>query len=710
VGENIFKIALVGNPNSGKSTLFNELTGVRQKTGNYPGVTVEIHEADLTLPGLRKPIRLIDLPGAYSLYPTATDEKVVVSTLTNAKGGAYPDAVIYVASAVHLDKHLLLLTQIMDLGLPVALVINMADEATNKGMTINVERLAQKLGISVVLLSARSGHNMAALHQLLQRFDESRIAAAADRKAVYQLTDTEKLVAEAVKFNVQSERSRYEALLLMHHADWLPHLTKAQRDDLLLIRKHHQLVPLRMQVNETLDRYDHFTPIVREAVTTRAAPPEGMTDRLDMIFTHRVGGPIIFLTVMYLLFTAIFAWAEYPMQWIEQAFGWAGSWVKYIFGTGMLSSFLADGLLAGLSGVLVFVPQITILFLLIGILEEFGYMSRAVFLFDNLLSRFGMNGRSVVALISGGACAVPAIMSTRTIGNWQERLITVMVTPFISCSARLPVYTTLIAVAVPDRTVWGIFGLKALVFTGLYLLGVVAALGSGWLLKKVLNTKDRSYLAIELPEYRTPHWKNIWLNLREKVGAFVFGAGKVILIISMVLWVLSSFGPTGQMDQAAQEAARIATELKYDDATRADLIAARQLEYSWAGHLGRFIEPAIRPLGYDWKIGIALITSFAAREVFVGTMATIYAIGSNSEDETLLSEQMRDATFSDGSPVYTLGTGLSLLVFYALALQCMSTLAVTKKELNSWRWAAFQFVFMTGLAYVLALAVKVVVG
>ncbi len=705
-----YKIALVGNPNSGKSTLFNELTGLRQKTGNYPGVTVDVREASLNLPGLAHPVQLIDLPGAYSLYPTSTDEKVVVSTLTDAQNPYYPDAVIYVAAAAHLEKHLLLCTQILDLGIPIALVINMADEAAQLGLHIQTDKLEQKLGISVVMISARTGLNMHQLHQLIQRFDRSRIEAARLRKPYYQLTSTEKQVADAVQFNLGATRTPYEALLKLHHAHWLPSLSVAQREQLALITSHHQLVPLRMQVDETLDRYDRFTNAVREAVIKKNSPPTGVTDRLDAVLTHRILGPIIFIVLMYLLFTAIFAWAEYPMMWIEEAFVWAGGWTKYLFGTGMLSSFLADGLLAGLSGVLVFVPQIAILFFLIGLFEEIGYMSRAIFLFDKLLSRFGMNGRSVVALISGGACAVPAIMSSRTIGNWQERLITVMVTPFISCSARLPVYATLIAVAIPEQKLWGLFSLKAFVFSAMYALGVLAALLSGWVLKKVLKSRDRSFLAIELPEYRMPHWKNIWLNLKEKVGAFVFGAGKIILIISMLLWALSSFGPSGSLEAAANRAIEKAAQAGLDEVATNDLVAAYQLEASWAGHLGRIIEPAIRPLGYDWKIGIALITSFAAREVFVGTMATIYALGSNSEDEAMLSEKMRHAQFRDGSKVYTLATGLSLLVFYALAMQCMSTLAVTKKELGSWKWAAFQFLFMSALAYLLAWLMQVVFG
>jgi ferrous iron transport protein B len=705
------KIALVGNPNSGKSTLFNDLTGLRQKTGNYPGVTVDVREADLTLDGLSQPIKLIDLPGAYSLYPTSTDEKVVVSTLTDKQNAYYPDAVIYVASAMHLEKHFLLCTQIMDLGIPTALVINMADEAKNQGMLISTKKIEEAFRMPVIMISARTGENKKALLDLFQSFDKSTFDKSKKSKPIYHFSTAEQQIIQAVKFNVDPESSDYAALLKIHHSEWLPNLSQDQRDQLQLIKKHHQLVPLHMQVEETLDRYEIFTPIVRDAVQMKQTAPTGVTDRLDMLLTHRVAGPMIFLGVMYLLFTAIFAWSELPMQWIERAFVWAGNFTKYLFGQGMLSSFLADGLIAGLSGVLVFVPQIAILFFLISLLEEVGYMSRAVFLFDKLLSRFGMNGRSVVALISGGACAVPAIMSCRTIGNWKERVITVMVTPFISCSARLPVYATLIAVAIPNHALFGMFSLKAFVFFSLYLLGVVAALGSGWLLKKILKTKERSYLAIELPEYRMPHWKNIWLTLKEKVGAFIFGAGKIILIISMVLWALSSFGPSGKLDLAQQQSLITAANQNLNESATADLVASSQLEASWAGYLGRLIEPAIKPLGYDWKIGIAIITSFAAREVFVGTMATIYSIGSQSDDDQLLRDKMSHATFSDGSKVYSLATGLSLLVFYALAMQCMSTLAVTKKELGSWKWALLQFLFMSILAYVLAWFVyQVVVG
>jgi ferrous iron transport protein B len=393
------------------------------------------------------------------------------------------------------------------------------------------------------------------------------------------------------------------------------------------------------------------------------------------------------------------------MDLIESGFSNLNVWLKTHLSEHWTTDLLTDGILSGLSGIFIFIPQIAILFFLITVLEEVGYMARVVFMFDKTMRRFGMNGRSIVSLISGGACAVPAIMSSRTIGNWKERLITTMVTPFISCSARLPVYAVLIGLAVPAKRIFGVLSLQSLTFGSMYLLGVLTAFASGYAMKKVLRTRELSYLAIELPVYRIPHWKNLWLTVWEKVSAFVIGAGKIILVISIILWALARFGPGDAMEQAVEKAQTEATAQQLDEAAAADLAAAYQLEASYAGFLGKLIEPAIRPLGYDWKIGIALIASFAAREVFVGTMSTIYSIGS-SEDDVALRAKMKTATFDDsGTPVYTLATALSLLVFYALAMQCMSTMAVVARETGTWKWALFQFAFMSILAYLGAWAV-----
>jgi ferrous iron transport protein B len=403
---------------------------------------------------------------------------------------------------------------------------------------------------------------------------------------------------------------------------------------------------------------------------------------------------------MLFVFQAIFSFSKIPMEFIESTFDQLKGLVQLNLPDTWWASLLTDGILSGMSGILIFVPQIAILFLLLSILEELGYMARAVYMFDHVMQRFGLNGRSIVALISGGACAIPAIMATRTIENQKERLITILVTPFISCSARLPVYSVLVGFVVPPIVVGGIFSAQALVFMALYLIGIFTALGSAYLLKKIIKLNDYSTLMIELPEYRKPSIKNMLLNLREKVASFVFGAGKMIMIISVILWVLANFAPGDLKETTSAQATQYAQNQQLDEQETADLIAAKQIEVSYAGQLGKFIEPAIRPLGFDWKIGIALITSFAAREVFVGTMSTIYSIGSADGDNTTIREKMaKEINPNTGKPMFTVPVALSLLLFYVFALQCMSTIAIVKRETQSWKYALFQFLFMGGLAY-----------
>ena len=696
-GGKLPNIALVGNPNSGKSTIFNHLTGLRQKTGNFPGVTVDVKEGRMQLPGGREAM-LTDLPGTYSLYPTASDEKIVAAVLTNPADAHYPDIVVYVADATHLEKHLLLLTQLLDLNLPVLLALNMSDTAAEIGIKVNAAKLAERLGIPVLLVSGRTGENIS---KLLIEMDKLLAMPVPDRKSFYLLSETEKLVAEAVRQNLGISNT-YQALLVAHHHDWLPALSVQHRSTISAIVQDKNFASLKNQVDETLERYDQFTPIVQDAVQQPPQFPSTPTDRIDEIVTHRWLGPFLFFAVMLLVFQAIYDWSAVPMDLIESFFSELNIGLKKYLPEHWTTDLLTDGVLAGLSGILIFIPQIAILFFLVTLLEEIGYMARVVFMFDKTMRRFGMNGRSVVSLISGGACAVPAIMSSRTIGSWKERLITTMVTPFISCSARLPVYAVLIGLAVPAKRVFWIFSWQSLTFGSMYLLGVVAALVSGYILKKILRTREISYLAIELPVYRMPHWRNLWLTVWEKVLAFVIGAGKIILVISIILWALASFGPGDAMEQAQTVAQAEAAAQQLGEVATDDLIAAHQLEASYAGHLGKVIEPAIRPLGYDWKIGIAIVASFAAREVFVGTMSTIYSIGS-AEDDVLLREKMRSATFDEsGLPVYTLATALSLLVFYALAMQCMSTVAVVKRETGGWKWPIIQFAYMSVLAYLLA--------
>lgn len=691
-------IAVIGNPNSGKTTVFNQLTGLRQKTGNFPGITVELQRGPLRLPGGRL-VELIDFPGAYSLYANSSDEKIVTTVLADASNTAYPDAVLYVADSTHLEKHLLLFTQLLDLGLPVVLALNMTDTASEHGLRIDHKKLSALFKVPVVPISGRTGMNMPLLLNELEGIVEH--PPTSDRKPFYTLTDQEKQVTVAVSQNVQAP-SPYRALQLAHHYDWLPFLSESDRLVIGTIVHTKSFMALRCQINETLSRYDYITPIVNQVLQKPAGDPEKATDKIDAVVTHKFLGPFLFFLIMLMVFQAIFDWSSYPMDMIEEGFARLNDALKSILPQHWSTDLLTEGVVSGLSGIMIFIPQIALLFFLVSVLEEVGYMARVVFMFDKSMRRFGMNGRSIVALISGGACAVPAIMSARTIGNWHERLITVMVTPFISCSARLPVYAVLIGLAVPEYHVLGFINVQGLTFASMYLLGVLAALGSGWLMKKYLRTREPSFLALELPVYRIPHWKNVWLTVWEKTMAFVWGAGKIILIISVILWFLASYGPPGAMNSAAISAEDYAAKQQLNEEDTESLTASYKLEASWAGHLGKFIEPAIRPLGYDWKIGIALITSFAAREVFVGTMSTIYSIGA-TDDYERLRKKMENARYADsGQPVYTLATAISLLVFYALAMQCMSTLAVVKRETGSWKWAVFQFLFMSTLAYLLA--------
>lgn len=710
-----YKIALVGNPNCGKSTIFNQLTGLRQKTGNFPGVTVDIKSGKIRFAGGIEAI-LTDLPGTYSLYPTSSDEKIVAALLTHPAHANFPDGIVYIADTNHLEKHLLLLTQIMDLGIPILLALNMSDTAAELGIKVNIIRLSERLGVPVVFVSGRTGEN---IDRLQAELEKMMLGTQAIHKtaAFYTPTEAEKQLVEAVQLNLGTENP-YRALLIAHHYQWLPFLQHSERETLAAIVETKHFQSLRAQVDETLDRFDRFTPFVQESVQEAPTFPNTTTDRLDALLTHRIGGPLIFFAVMLLMFQAIFDWSVYPMDWIETGFSWLNDGLKAALPAGWFSDLLTDGILAGLSGILIFIPQIAILFLLITILEEVGYMSRVVFMFDKTMRRAGMNGRSVISLIGGGACAVPAIMSSRTIGNWQERLITIMVTPFISCSARIPVYLVLIGLAVPSIKIGGFINAQTLVFASMYALGVIAAFASGWAMKKWLRTREPSFLAIELPEYRMPDWKNVALTVWEKVAAFVWGAGKIILFVSIALWGLSRFGPGNAVETAENTAREKAQTTQLSTSETEDLIAHHRLEASYAGQMGKFIEPAIRPLGYDWKIGIALLTSFAAREVFTGTLAVLYNMGSAEPDissrtdnqaKVTMRAKMREETFSDnGKPVYTLATALSLLVFYALALQCMSTIAVVKRETGSWKWALFQFTFMSALAYVVAWLVYLV--
>lgn len=692
----LFKVALAGNPNVGKSSLFNQLTGLRQKTGNFPGVTVDKKTGIIELPGQLR-AEVIDLPGLYSLYPVSSDEKVVLNVLTDPNAAAYPDVIVVVADANDLERNLLLCTQIMDLQIPPVLAVNMLDTAAEKGLHVSVEALSAALGIPVVAVNGRTGAGKEDLLQCIrQQLTENVLP-----KSFNGLTMQEQAIVDEVAGYFKQE-GRYLTLLQIHHYRDLPNLTEEQRSYISAIRNQQNFDASSAQLDEMMQRYKKLAPVLSGSLEKRSPAKADSTSKLDQVLTHPLWGILIFLALMVLVFQAIFSWSEYPMTWIESFFAEAAALFAGILPEAWYTDLLTEGIIAGLSGVLVFIPQIAVLFFLISLLEESGYMARVVYLLDHLMQRFGLNGRSVVSLISGGACAIPAIMATRTIGNWKERLVTILVTPLISCSARIPVFTILIAVTIPPLK-WMGMNVQGLVFLALYAIGAIAALLSAWVFSKILKTAEPSYLLMELPQYQVPQWKNVGLTVVEKVKTFAWEAGRIIMAVSVVLWVLASYGPSNAMEEAEQKALA-AYELS-DEEDLEQLQSAYRLEASYAGYLGRVIEPLIAPLGYDWKIGVALITSFAAREVFVGTMATIYAVGDES-NEVLLRERMEQARHPEsGAKVFTIATALSLMIFYLFAMQCMSTLAVVKRETKTWKWPMIQLGYMTVLAYGASFAV-----
>ncbi len=669
------------------------LTGLRQRTGNFPGVTVE-RKTGTAVFGNHL-VELVDLPGTYSLHPSSLDERVVLDDLLGFYPTGAPDAIVYVADANKLDKHLLLLTQVMDLGIPVLLALNFVDELQKSGEALDFNDLSKSLGVTVVGISARTGEG---IKQLREQVGILLTDKSLPKQNFYAFSADEKQMSEHLATSMP-RYAPYARLLVAHHGDdpLVPAGIRIARAAAIDVPEFDTM---RWQVRETMQRFDRFLPTLRAARKTDDT--ETVSDKIDRIVTHPVAGPVIFISVLFVVFQAIFTWSSWPTEMIETLFALLGDGVREVLPEGYVADFLVDGILAGLGGIVVFVPQIAILFFLLTLLEEAGYMARAVYLFDRLMQRFGLNGRSLVALTSSGACAIPAIMSTRTISNPKERLITILVSPLISCSARIPVYAILIGFAVPSITVWGIFNAQALAFMGIYFISILAALVSALVFKYVLKSTEQSYLMIELPQYRIPVWRNVFINVWTKTKAFVFGAGKIIIGISMVLWFLASFGPGDSMANAETNAAKAQQTLQLSEEAAADYVANSRLEASYAGRIGKAIEPVIEPLGYDWKIGIALVTSFAAREVFVGTIATLYAIGSADENEALITERLSEARRPDGTRVYTMATAVSLILFYLFAMQCMSTLAVTKRETGTWKWPIVQTVYMTGLAYLAA--------
>lgn len=693
MAEKFLKIALLGNPNSGKSSLFNQLTGLNQKIGNFPGVTVDKKTGFCNISGSTQ-AEIIDLPGTYSLYPKSLDEQVVLDFLNNSQDPSYPDVLVVAIDASNLKRNLLLYTQLVDLGFPVILALNMLDVAAQSGIKINVELLSKQLKVPVIAINARSGAGVEKLKETIA------LGFAQVPPPFLRTNDFAAQVVKEVKEKLKIKND-YLALLLAHqYRKNIQSLSAVNKIIIAEINTKYQFQSVVLQIQETTARYEYIESIIQQCVTNlHAKQHEKISYKIDRILTHPVYGYAIFFGVLFLIFQSIFAWASIPMDWIDSGIALLNATLKNILPVSKLTDLLTDGLIAGLGGVLIFVPQIAILFLFIALLEESGYMSRVMFIMDKFMRKFGMNGRSVVPLISGVACAVPAIMATRSIDNWKNRLITIFVTPLMSCSARIPVFTILIALVVPENKVLGFLNLQGLTLMGLYFLGFIAAVLTGAVMNMILKNNQRSFFIMELPSYKMPRWKNVGLTILEKVKTFVFEAGKVIVAIAIVLWVLASYGPGESMQKAKYNAAEYSETHGLTATEAGNLEASELLEASYAGHFGKFIEPSIRPLGFDWKIGIALITSFAAREVFIGTMSTIYSVGSD-EPNTIKEKMRSEINPRTGKPMYTVALAFSLLIFYVFAMQCMSTIAVVYRETKSWRWPLIQFVYMTGLAYV----------
>jgi len=688
-------IALVGNPNSGKSSLFNLLTGLNQKVGNFPGVTVDKKTGQFRISDTLSST-LIDLPGTYSLYPKRSDEWVAYKVLLQQDKDIYPDMVLLVADASNLKRNLLFCSQIIDLKIPVVMVLTMMDLAHQKGTQIDINGLERELGVPVIAANPRKNKGVASIKKIIEQ------TVAAQFVSPRPFIDTNELAEQSIAAvkELVPRISDYKALhFLINHEHFS--LPAALQNDIEAVEVKNNFNPTKTQAEEIMSRYSRIKHIMQTTVVEADPLRKALlTEKLDNIFLHRKWGYVILLGVLFLLFQSVFWIAQYPMDGIEWAFGKISGFVSGMLPDTWWADLIVNGALAGLSGIFVFIPQIMILFGLITLLEDTGYMARISFLTDKLMRKVGLNGKSVMPMISGFACAVPAVMSARNIENRKERLLTIMVTPLMSCSARLPVYTILISLVIPSELYFGVLSLQGLVMMGLYLLGTVMALIVSYIMKLFINIKEKSFFILELPVYRSPRWTNAVTTMIEKAKIFVFDAGKVIMVISLLLWALSTFGPPQKM-----EAVKVKYEqLKKQDPANEALLdkqqQSEQLENSFAGIAGKAIEPAIRPLGFDWKIGIALITSFAAREVFVGTMATLYSVGEDADNNSsTLRQKMAAAVKPDGTKVYTLATGLSLMIFYVFAMQCMSTLAVVKRETRSWKWPIIQLIYMTCLAW-----------
>ena len=686
-------VALIGNPNTGKTSVFNALTGLNQKVGNYPGITVEKKEGVCKLPrGVKA--HIIDLPGTYSLNASSLDESVVIELLLNKNDKDYPDVAVVITDVENLKRNLLIYTQIKDLEIPTILVINMSDRMAYKGISLDIEKLEAQLDTKIALISTRKKQGVDNLKDLISNYQNLSIEPCLSTQDI----DIDYFKGLKKAFPNQS---LYKLWLVITQDVNFGKISRNTIKDTSSFKTKKDSDLKRLQQKETIKRYQFINNVLKEGQTIDLKTAKDLRIKLDRILTHKVWGYLIFGIILLTIFQAIYDWSSVPMDFIDNAFASLSDWTKNTFPAGAFTNLLAEGIISGLGGIVIFIPQIAFLFLFIAVLEESGYMSRVVFLMDRIMRRFGLSGKSVVPLISGTACAIPAIMATRNIESWKERLITILVTPFTTCSARLPVYLIIISLVIPEGRFFGL-SYQALTLMLLYLIGFGAAVGSAWILNKILKIKSRKFFVVEMPNYKLPLFKNVALTVLEKTKSFIFGAGKIILAISIVLWFLASYGPGTEFNNAEEIVTEQYASNNLSQIELEQKIASHKLEHSFIGIAGHAIEPAIRPLGYDWKIGIAIVSSFAAREVFVGTLATIYSVGSDQE-ATIKNRMAAEVNPILGGPLFNLASGISLLLFYAFAMQCMSTLAIVKRETNSWKWPILQLTIMTAIAYIVAL-------
>ena len=685
-------VALIGNPNTGKTSVFNALTGLNQKVGNYPGITVEKKQGSSRLDRVTK-ARIFDLPGTYSLNASSMDESVVVELLLNKNNPDFPDVVVVVTDVENLKRNLLLFTQIKDMETPTVLVINMSDQMQRKGIKIDLEKLEEKLNTKVVLVSTRQNMGVDQLKQILVDYRSIPSTPILDPTTIDQ--DYFQSLGKAFP-----NQSLYKLWLVITQDVNFNKLERQKVPDTAQFKTQPQSYLKKLQQRETIKRYQTINQILKETYRVNREEATDLRSKLDNLLIHKFWGYVVFFLILLTIFQAIFDWSSVPMDFIDSSFARLSEWTKAQMPAGILTDLIAEGVISGLGGIVIFIPQIAFLFLFISILEETGYMSRVVFLMDRSLRKFGLSGKSVVPLISGTACAIPAVMATRNIENWKERLITILVVPFTTCSARLPVYMILISLVIPNERLLGI-SYQGLTLMGLYLIGFLMAIVSASILNRALQSPNKSYFVVEMPNYKLPLLKNVAFTVWEKTRSFVVEAGKIILAISILLWFMASFGPGKKFSNAEQIVAHQYSNQVLSDSELENKIASFRLENSYIGILGKTIEPMILPLGYDWKIGIALISSFAAREVFVGTLATIYSVGNDAQET--IKTRMAGEIRKDGTRLFNLPTGISLMLFYAFAMQCMSTLAIVKKETNSWKWPSIQLFSMTIIAYIVSL-------